>query len=122
MSRFSLPDHILPYRKVEYIDSEDGYLVWRVGTGRNVEILHFRAYQPGHGVGRKLLTATLVQLSGNPPYHSVFGFTRAVNQEAQQFYAAMGFTLTTVPGVYKDGQAVLFTATYDYLLGYHNLK
>jgi len=55
-------------------------------------------------------------LKGRPPYHSVFGFTRESNEEAQKFYGKLGFDLTPVQGVYKDGTAIFFHAPYSRLL------
>lgn len=58
----------------------------------------------------------------DPPYHTVYGFTRTTNEEAKAFYAAMGFDLTTVTGVYADGTAVVFSASYKRLCQIHGVK
>jgi CheY-like chemotaxis protein len=80
-----------------------------------------RAASPGGGAGTRMLREMLRLLQTDPPYATVFGFTRTPNVEARGFYAASGFTTFTVPGVYADGTAVLFTAPYKYLLGYHSI-
>jgi ribosomal protein S18 acetylase RimI-like enzyme len=116
-----MEEHVTPFRKVCYLDGPDGHLVWRLGTGGNIEILHLRAASPGGGAGTRMLREMLRLLQTDPPYATVFGFTRTPNVEARGFYAASGFTTFTVPGVYADGTAVLFTAPYKYLLGYHSI-
>lgn len=112
------PDiHVEPYRRVDYLNYAGiGYLVWRVGTGGNVEILHLRIHKPGEGHGRRMLGAMLRCLSTSPPYATVFGFTRTGNTAAQAFYRDVGFTLTPVYGVYDEGDAVVFSARYSKLL------
>lgn len=91
---------------------ETGVIVWRYGTGRNVELLEIHTNERGKGYGRQLVYRMLDRLKFDPPYHSVFGFTRVSNEEARAFYAALGFRLHEVPGVYADGRAVLFEAPY----------
>ena len=120
--KFSSGVHVDPYRKVGYIDGPDGHLVWRTGTGGNVEVLHLRALSPGQGGGTRMLREMLSRLRTDPPYATVFGFTRITNHDARRFYLNSGVTLTEVPRVYAEGAAVLFTARYDYLLGFHGLK
>jgi len=110
---FSLEEHVLPYLDVRHHDGSDGYVVWRVGTGRNVELLHIKtdpAAPPG--AGRRLLKQMVGQLASNPPYATVFGFTRVGNREAQRFYVDNGFNLTCVEGVYADGRAIVFSQEY----------
>jgi ribosomal protein S18 acetylase RimI-like enzyme len=101
---------------VKWAEDEGGYVVWRRGTGGNVELLHLRAAQ-GHG--RRLLRRMLDGLASDPPYCTVFGFTRVGNVTAQGFYKAMGFTLTQVAGVYADGSAVVFSQTFEKLKAIH---
>lgn len=98
-----------------------GYIVWRVGTGGNVELLDLQVVPTarGQGVGIGLLRAMLRHLKDNPPYYTIFGFTRTANVEAQEFYAAVGFDLSRVAGVYADGEAIVFSAKYDDLCKRH---
>lgn len=91
---------------------DTGYVTWRRGTGGNVELFNIKTRDRGKGYGRQLVYAMLDALKADPPYHSVFGFTRVSNEEARAFYAALGFRLHEVPGVYADGRAVLFEAPY----------
>lgn len=107
---------IEPYRRLAWHEDATGYIVWRRGTGGNVELLHIRTYEKGKGSGRQLVYRMLVRLRVDKPYHSVFGFTRVANDEAKAFYAALGFSLTEVPGIYADRRAVLFFAPYDDLV------
>jgi hypothetical protein len=108
---------VRPYQAVHYHRGPEGYIVWRRGTGGNVELLHLHANEPGGG--KRLLAAMLSRLLDCPPYATVFGFTRAGNVRGQQFYLDNGFDLTTVKGVYADGSAVVFSQSFDRLLELH---
>jgi ribosomal protein S18 acetylase RimI-like enzyme len=108
--------YITPFSGVEYFYSYRlGYIAWRRGTGDNIELLHIRSFQPGKGYGRFLFYTMLRRLKADPPYHSVFGFTRVGNAEARAFYGALGFNLSVVDGLYAEGQAVLFWQQYTKL-------
>lgn len=105
--------YILPFERPGYIyDPRAGFIVWRRGTGNNVELLHIRTFEKGKGHGRRLVYQMLDKLADDPPYHSVFGFTRVDNAEAKAFYGALGFELQTVRGLYADGQAIMFWQSY----------
>lgn len=93
-----------------------GYIVWRLGTGENIELLHIRTTKKKHGYGKRLFCLMLRDLKYNQPYHSIFGFTNVGNDEAKKFYAAIGFELETVNGVYAAGSCILFWASYKHLL------
>lgn len=106
--------YVTPFEGVSYIYKEDkGYIVWRLGTGDNVELLHIRTFKKGLGYGRQLFYG---MLNGVKTYYSVFGFTRVGNQEAHAFYGALGFNLQTVSGLYQEGSAILFWQSYEKLL------
>lgn len=111
-----LPDVILDrsvrYRTVRWRRDSTGWIMWRYGTGGNVELTDIHTTERGKGHGRQLFYVMLDALRADPPYYSVFGFTRVSNEEARAFYAALGFRLHEVPGVYADGRAVLFEAPY----------
>lgn len=108
--------------RVGVVHGPDGsYLTWRRGTGENVEITNLKAAEPGHGVGTALLRGLLEQLLADPPYHTVYGFTRTTNEAAQAFYSASGFALSWVHGVYRDGAAVVFSAPYHELCALHKV-
>ncbi len=104
--------HVWPYRATGHYDDPTGYVVWRLGTGGNIELLHLRAYSPRQGHGRELLRRMLKLLRVHPPYHSVFGFCLPGNGDGQAFYRAVGFDVHRVPGVYAAGAACLFTQEY----------
>lgn len=103
----------------QYAYSGDGIIAWRRGTGDNVEVTYVRSDQTRQGTGRKLLQEMLRRLRDNPPYATVYGFTRANNRDAIAFYQAMGFAVTPVNGVYADGKAAVFSARYDDLCKRH---
>lgn len=119
MTSLDLLQRVLPFMHVPWAESEDGYIVWRMGTGNNTELLHIKVKEPGNGGGSRLLKLMLLQLQQNPPYATVFGFTRAGNLAAHFFYEQMGFTLSPVQGVYDEGAAVVFAARFDDLCKRH---
>lgn len=93
--------------------SAHGRIEWQVGTGGNVELTHLRVTEPRRGHGTELLRAMIGALAYTVvPYETVYGFTRCVNFRAGQFYSKHGFRLSTVNGVYRDGDAVVFSARY----------
>ena len=93
-----------------------GYIIWRRGTGDNVELLHIKTVEKGKGFGRRLFYDMLTGLTLDPPYYSIFGFTRTSNEDAQAFYGALGFNLQSIEGLYKDGTAVMFWQSYEKLV------
>lgn len=100
-------------------DEELGFIVWRNGTGGNVELLHIRTFSKRRGFGRRLFYGMLKQLeddSSQTPYHSVYGFTRVSNSEARAFYGELGFCLVWTYGVYASQDAILFEQSFDKLL------
>lgn len=107
---------VKPFEKCCFLFRSTGYIVWRRGTGGNVELLHLKVFTPGHGHGQSLLSDMIRMLSEDPPYATVFGFTRTINDEAQSFYARHGFTLTKVAGIYADGDAVIFSQKWQSLV------
>lgn len=119
----SSESHVNPFQKVHWYQDETGYIVWRVGTGNNVELLHLNATAHRKGYGRNLVKHVLKQLSSlDTPYHSMFGFTRETNEEAVGFYRAMGFELTPIPNLYREGTAIMFCQSYFKLKELHNVS
>lgn len=119
--------YVDPFTDVYTVNNSDGYIVWRVGTGWNIELLHLRAYQPGNGAGKRLFLAMLsrIEQQGPRPYATIYGFTRTSNYLAKKFYRSLGFSLSYVSGVYADGDAVVFSQRYErlietYLKGEHD--
>ena len=116
-SRKFRSDYLDPFQDLDYRYIADrGFIVWRPGTGNNVELLHIRTFEKGKGWGKGLLDLMLNDLKRDPPYYSIFGFTRVGNLEAQKFYGALGFKLQEVNGLYKEGSAVLFWQSYKSLV------
>ena len=122
MSQIDRVKYINPYSKINTIEQDNGYIIWRRATGDNVEILHLRVSSPGKGIGRELVNRMLKELLENPPYATLFGFTRISNEISQKFFTALGFELSEVKGVYADGSAILFSQTYKTLLEIHNVQ
>lgn len=114
--------HVWPYRAVGWHRDDHGYIVWRLGTGNNVELLHLKVYEPGNGHGTRLVKIMLQRLTGAPPYRTVFGFCRSCNANAQEFYRSAGFTTALVTGVYADGDACVFSGDYEYLCHKHGVE
>lgn len=118
-----LDKYVDPYSQtMKWGWSANGFIVWRKSTGLNAELLHLKVFKPGNGAGTTLLKHMLIELKDDPPYATVFGFTRTVNTSAQEFYRAMGFDLSPVRGVYDDGDAVVFSARYDDLCKKHGIE
>lgn len=113
-------EHVEPYTKVCHYQCTNGYIVWRRGTGGNVEILHLKVQEVRQHTGTHLLKTMLDKLKDHPPYATIYGFSRAGNETAHAFYRAMGFDLTRVKGVYDEGAAIVFSARYESLLERHN--
>lgn len=101
-------DHIRPYTVVDYIHDHRGYVVWRAGTGRTVEVLQLFASEYRQGYGTSMLSDMCGKLT-DTEVATVFGFTRAQSVRAQVFYISLGFKLTRVPAMYAEGDAILFT-------------
>ena len=110
-------DYVKPFGNVHYEYTKDvGFIVWRRGTGGNVELLHIRAEEYRKGYGRWLFHRMLKCLLAEPPYYSVFGFTLVTNHRARAFYESLGFHCREVEGIYRDGRTVLFWRGYNSLL------
>lgn len=107
--------YIKPFDRLNYIFDDRGYIVWREGTGNNMELLHIGVFKKRKGYGRQLVKEMLQNLKAHPPYFSVFGFTRTSNDVAHSFYKALNFDLVPLAGLYKDGSAVMFWQEYKKL-------
>ena len=109
--------YVEPFERVyHHYSPEKGFIVWRFGTGRNIELLHIRSFALRKGFGRQLMYKMLDALVDSPPYFSVFGFTRVSNERAAGFYEALGFNLQPIKGLYADGEAMMFWQSYEVLL------
>lgn len=105
-----------PYERTWTLTNEFGYITWRHGTGMNIELLHLKVTETRHGHGRRFLQAMLDSMIGAPVGLMVFGFCLASNVAANQFYFAMGFDLVKIPGLYRDGDGVMFHQKYTKLM------
>lgn len=113
--------HIEPFQQVHWYQDETGYIVWRLGTGLNVELLHLNTQEHRKGYGKSLVCKMLSELKSEQPYHSVFGFTRESNGEAIAFYKSIGFNLTLVSDLYREGPAIMFHQSYSTLREKHRV-
>jgi len=116
---FSLRHLVKPYQVVEYVHLPRlGYIVWRLGTGGNIELLHIKAFKKNQGIGKKLFIEMLKKILENnqEPYHSIFGFTRTLNEQAHNFYSGIGFSLAKINGIYADGSCVIFSQDFKKLI------
>ena len=113
MTNFDPSQLIYPYQECGWVMDGNSYLIWRVGTGRNVEFLHQFTEEDRRrqGVGINLMRRALKELSKSPPYYSVFGFAR-VKPGLQEFHHALGFQTMIIPGVYRDGQCIFLFQEY----------
>lgn len=101
---------VTPFTKVRVLRAPYGAIAWRLGTGGNIEILHLKC---DRGRGRELMAEAVRRM--DPPYATVFGFTRVCNFAAIRFYEKLGFAMSRVKGVYADGEAMVFSANYEEL-------
>ena len=109
--------YVEPFETCDYHWEQDkGFIVWRLGTGLNIELLHIRAFAVRKGYGRYLVYRMLEALQRSPPYYSIFGFTRLSNTRAASFYSSLGFNLQHIQGLYRDGATVMFWQSYDELM------
>ena len=114
--------YISPFENLSWVYDEDmGFIVWRMGTGNNTELLHIKTFEKRQGNGKKLFIKMLAKLTDSPPYYSIFGFTRSNNIEAHNFYKALGFNINKVDGLYSDGECRIFWAEFNKLT-YKHLK
>lgn len=108
-----LEERLSQYKMANFIYSEDiGYIAWQISTGENIEILFIETKEHGIGYGKSIMKMFLEAVR---PYHSVFVFRLAENEQAGFFYRKCGFKETLVRELYKGGDAVLGVATYENL-------
>lgn len=106
-----LLERVRHYRDLRYLHKPHvGYVVWRVGTGDNLEIVFVRAAEPGHGYGKRMLREMVAAVTsvGPRPYHSVYAYRLRSNEQAGRFYRALGFREVDLgASVYRDDGTVL---------------
>lgn len=99
-----------------FIADEDGIIAWRRGTGDNVELTYILVKNKCQGEGTRLFIRMLNKLAVQPPYYTVYGFTRLGNEAAITFYESLGFVVRQCLPVYRDGGTVMFCAPYEELV------
>lgn len=94
----------------------NGYIVWRLGTGENIELLHVRAFQTGKGLGPRLVKAMLREIRKRKhPYYSIWGIMLAKNEPVIKMYQKMGFNTQKCDGPYKHGPSVMMWQSFELL-------
>jgi GNAT superfamily N-acetyltransferase len=115
-----LQQRLTHYGAAEYVyDPEVGYIAWHFGTGENLEPLFIEVAERRKGYGRELYRRMCRRLlaEGRPPYHSVFAYRLASNEDARLFYAALGFEQRDLGrSVYRGDGTVVMWITWDNLL------
>lgn len=112
--------YLVPFEGMQYRYFDDkGFIVWRRGTGDNVELLHLRSFEPRKGYATMLLKEMLSELKAHPPYFSVYGFGLLGRKDAVAAYKALGFKVEEVTGPYIHGPGFLFWASYKELVARH---
>lgn len=99
-----LLDRLEHYGSADYVWFDWGHVAWHFSTGENVELLFIQVRDPGKGDGKRLIEAMCRRLigKGREPFNSVFSFRRTDNQEAERFYASLGFEQRDLgEGIYK---------------------
>jgi GNAT superfamily N-acetyltransferase len=109
--------YIRKFEWIEYIYDERGYLVWREGTGNNIEILHLRAFEEGKGNGPRLIKEMLAKLKmRHTPYYSVFGFILNDNIPVKKMYRKLGMIENAgIARLYKFGAACIVCQDFEIL-------
>lgn len=107
-----LIDRIANYgdAKVYYV-TDVGYVVYRIATGDNLEIMFIEsAVKDGAVVALQRMIGVLKA----KPYHSVFAFRLFGNERAAEFYRRLGFrTLHLGRSIYRDDETVLEWMPWD---------
>lgn len=102
---------------LKYIYKENvGFIVWTMGTGDNYEVLLLRVKHQGRGDAKKLYREAVKLMMFNPPYHSVYAFTRTENAGANAFYTKFGWNRIDLDQcIYKDAGVVLYWIEWNEL-------
>lgn len=111
--------YIKKFKGLDFIYWQDkGYIVWRVGTGENTELLHIRTFTKNKGYAKELIKALVKKLDKNPPYFSIFGFS-LVSEERKYLkdvWQKLGFNISNeIQGIYKGGPTIIFFQNFEIL-------
>ncbi len=105
--------YISEFSDIFYIFIDNiGFIVWRIGTGNNIELLHIKSFVKRKGYGSLLLRLMILELSKKPPYYSIFGFALYKNKEARFFYKKNGFNVFKCPFPYKTDSSIIFSQSF----------
>lgn len=110
--------YLEPYENLSYEFWPDkGFIVWRMSTGENAELLHVRVFVKRKGYATELVRTMVRRLAEeHPPYHSVFGFALASRTDLKEVYAHLGFNITEdIPAPYQGGPSFIFHQTFEEL-------
>lgn len=101
--------------KIEIPDK--GYLLWREGSGKTVEIYNIVVETDRRtGIGRCLFGMLLKQV--HKDYKLIYAITRAENFIAQEFYEALKFRVVApLRHFYQDGERTVDAIMYGYDIG-----
>lgn len=112
-----LMERVGPYKTLYRIFDEDvGYIVWRLGTGDNIEVLFIEAKEPGKGYGKELFRRMVRSIESNKrqPYHSVYVYRLGANELARRLYAKLGCKeINLGQSVYRDDETVIAWITWE---------
>ena len=117
-----LQTRLADYHEIcQLYDKDVGYIVWRVATGDNLEMVFIETKEKGKGMGLQLYRWMAETVLGNPrcpkPYHSVYGFQLGSNVAARRFYEKMGWTYVDFGrSVYRDDTTAMVWITWKDLL------
>lgn len=113
-----LEKYIKKFQNIDFIYlPEKGFIVWRPGTGENVELLHIRTFIYKKGYAKDLIREMVGKLKENPPYYSIFGFALSSRENLRQIYQQLGFNISPdLPGPYKSSSSFLFYQSYNNLI------
>jgi len=113
-----LQDRLKHYDDAQYIYWTNGsHVVWHFGTGENVELLFLYSADSGDGSRLCYAMASCMIEQDRTPYHSVYAFRRADNDDGRRFYDRLGFTQVDLgPSVYRVGGTTLMWITWADLL------
>jgi ribosomal protein S18 acetylase RimI-like enzyme len=119
-----LTKYVERFRDLKYVFWPDkGFIVWRVSTGENVELLHIRTFVRGKGYSRELIREMVLRLKEDPPYYSIFGFALSSRTELKAIYQSLGFNISEdIVPPYKGGNSFIFWQDYKVLKKQYSKK
>lgn len=112
-----LAKYVTSYTHLEYVYwPEKGFIVWRLSTGENVELLHIKTFVRSSGYASELVREMVKRLIKKPPFFSIFGFALASRVYLKEVYTHLGFHVTdNIKAPYKDDSSFIFWRSYEEL-------